>query len=357
MVTKTYGSMLDNLNQYVSELREKQAADQGDVDTTHPSKNVDNGTIPATEGARSAENDKDITEDVPGENINDVPAADANGPSGDTVNTTAALSGDDPANETAGTKDTKDDPGTTHPAKTAAEVVDAVVKEDGIEKVASELVNLVREDLTSFETQVKEAHAAGVDAGQAEQIKENLNKYASACAEGLKGYYEGLAEKLAEAGEEPMPGDAQAEGALPVEDLQQLAAVAETPEGMPAESDPMGMGAEEGMVEGMPAEAAAGDASEEEVIQALSEALAEAGVTPEELAVAVEAEQQAVPAGAEGGPSIEEQAAIVDNAKMACAQVNAYRNLDSVGRLNHTKRASIKVKYAMRQLVREATGK
>jgi len=373
-----YSDALNDIDKYVASIREKQAS-EGDVDTTHPSKSEDDSTMVGTEGARSSENEADITASVPGVNINDVPAQEAHQSANMENLTEAALTGEDPANETSSVKTTKDDPGTTHPSEmdgtenksasalvNASDMVTVAIKEHGTVKIASELVNMVADDLVTLDTQIKEAAVAGFIASHQKQAAEgdvslktvegNLNKFASNCAANLQDFYAGVAEKVAEdMPEEGMPGEEE-EGELPQDDLQSIAAMAAGPEAG-------GMPMEEGMPEGMPvdeaalAEEALGGGGEEEVIQALSAALAEAGVTPEELAMAVEAEQVAAPGPEVGGLPIEDKSQIVEDAKIACARVNSFRNLVSAGRVNMSKKASIKLTYAMRELVREATGK
>lgn len=375
---RTFGAALDDLDKFVTTLREKQAAelplggDQGDKDTEHPSKSVDNQEQPATEGARSAENEADISKDVPGVNINDVPAADANKPAAMESLTTAKDTGDDPANETSSVKSDKDDPGTSHPAEmdgtengksaSVQQVIEQSISQFGVEKTAAEMLRLVQDELQPTTQAAKQAAEAGAaDADELAQqvgqnlphILDNLDKMASVYASNLFDYYAGIEAQHAlnkkaegEAPEEPMPGDAGGEGALPEEDIAQLAAAAG---GEPEGDEGMMPGGAEGMMPPMPEEMAGGE--DAEVIEALSEALAEAGITPEELVAAVEAEQS----GAEGVP-IEEKMAQVKVAHAACREVNAYRNLVSAGRIRE-KRASLEQKFAMYQMVRKLTEK
>lgn len=369
--TRTFGAALEDLDKFVTELREKQAAelplggDQGDKDTTHPSTTVDNQEQAATEGARSAENEADISKDVPGVNINDVPAADANKPAAMENLTTAEDTGDDPSNETSGVKFDKDDPGTAHPAemdgtengKSASinEMIEQSIAQFGVEKTAAEMLKLVQGELhpgTQAAKQAAEAGAADADAlvREIEQnvptVLDNLDKMAAAYASNLYDYYAGIEAQHAlnkqaegeEIPEEPMPGEAGGEGALPEEDIAQLAAAA----GGEPEA--------EGELPPMPEEMAGGE--DEAVIEALSEALGEAGITPEELVAAVEAEQ----AGAGPEMPIEEKMAQVKVAHAACREVNAYRNLVAAGRIRE-KRASLEQKFAMYQMVRKLTEK
>ena len=234
---RTYGAALQDLDSFVTGLREKQAADglplggdQGDKDTTHPSKSVDNQEQAGTEGARSAENESDISKDVPGVNINDVPAAEANKPAAMAGLTTAATTGQDGANETPGAKSDKHDPGTAHPVemdgtengqKTAA-LIHASIETYGVEKTAGELALMVTEELTgAVSTAVPAAVKTAAEAGQAagEQLSveinsnmptilNNLEKLASDHAASLFDYYAGIEAQAEIAPHDPLPQEA-----------------------------------------------------------------------------------------------------------------------------------------------------
>lgn len=115
-MSRTYGKQVwDEIDAFM-----KRAGSDPDKDTSHPVKNVDGGTQPATEGARSAENTADVKKTV----ANSVDAAPANLTSGDgpaLTNTTAKPTGEDPSNETQSVKSSPTDPGTSHPAKVGGE--------------------------------------------------------------------------------------------------------------------------------------------------------------------------------------------------------------------------------------------
>lgn len=87
--------------------------------TTHPSKNVDNGAQEATEGARSAENEKAVKADQGAPGVNS--ASDAQSFTQDSVQLNIGMTqsgtGEDPSVED-NYKDTKDDPGSSVPART-----------------------------------------------------------------------------------------------------------------------------------------------------------------------------------------------------------------------------------------------
>ena len=167
------------------------------------------------------------------------------------------------------------------------------------------------------------------------------------CSHLSKAAEEGMEEEAAPEGEseEGLPGEPGGEGALPPEDLEQLAAAAGGPGGG---MDVPGAGGDDMAGIGMEG----GEPSDEEVVEALSEALADAGVTPEEFAAAVEGQA----AGAEGVP-MEAKMAAADVAKTASEKVNQYRNLLALGRIKHTKRASLRLQWAMRQVVKQHTGR
>lgn len=71
---QTHGSMIQLMDNFLHEVdMEKEASNldlAGDAKSTHPSANVDDGTSPASEGSRSAENEADVKKDVP-DTIND----------------------------------------------------------------------------------------------------------------------------------------------------------------------------------------------------------------------------------------------------------------------------------------------
>jgi hypothetical protein len=117
-------NFLSDLDKWVMESFDKKAEEalrQG-ADSSHPSQNTEDGDKPATEGARSSENEADVKADIPGDNVDTAKETEAEGP-GRGENTpalemaNAKPTGEDPANETAGVKDKPEDPGTAHPAK------------------------------------------------------------------------------------------------------------------------------------------------------------------------------------------------------------------------------------------------
>lgn len=366
--SKSYGTVLAELDSFLGQLS-KSAAEEGDKDTAHPSKGVDDQDRPATEGARSAENERDVTAMVGVQNINDAAPATDEEPDAVAM-TTAKTTGKDPANETASVKSTKDDPGSSHPSAKVAEFlgqVKSACAKFGAEKIATEIGNSLMADIAvlsdNAEKQASEnglEQAAAAGSNQAEvmfkeamaetmpNILSYVEKQASEAAVMLRDFYAGVeqgAQKKAEGNpEEGIPGEAGGEGALPQEDLAQLAAAAGGPGGAPMPEEAM-MAGGEGL--GGPG----GAQGDEEVIQALSEALADAGITPEELAQAVASSQKTA-----SHMTIEQRKNASDIAKLAMCEVNSHRNLQSVGR-THVKKASLSLAYAMRQMIKDVTGK
>ncbi len=407
MSNTTYGSVLAEIDSYVQTLREKRAAEAGDTGTTHPSANVDDQTRPATEGARSAENEGDIVDSIIGPDVNSASAADAETPNKAVAMTAAAATGEDPKNETASAKGDKDDGTTTHPADAekvgdkyaSFEKLSAAIEADAV-KVATELGNELLADIAVIMDGVEKQaaddgaqQAADQDAGQADAVKfaeaagyeaaqaleqqlldetrekaaaaqqaaeltATIQKEAEADAEMLIGYYESLA-KSAEGEAEDEEATGSEGAALPPEDISALAAAAN--EGAapavpaPAEGGEIppevaaDLAAQAAQADGGADEGAMADADEEQVVEALSDALAEAGVSPEELAQAVAAEQ----AGADVPDEV--KAAAVASARASAEAILQHRDREAKGQVE--KKASIELKYQVRQMVRDLLGK
>jgi len=79
----THGSVINLIDGFLKEASNLDLA--GDAKTSHPSANVDDKTKPATEGARSAENEADVKKSVP-DTINDAAAQNTGGSEGATPN-------------------------------------------------------------------------------------------------------------------------------------------------------------------------------------------------------------------------------------------------------------------------------
>jgi hypothetical protein len=79
----THGSVINLIDGFLKEASNLDLA--GDAKTTHPSANVDDKTKPATEGARSSENEADVKKEVP-DTINDTASENKGGTEGATPN-------------------------------------------------------------------------------------------------------------------------------------------------------------------------------------------------------------------------------------------------------------------------------
>lgn len=88
--------------------------------SSHPSASADNNCQPASEGERSRENESDVKDQQGSPSVDNTPEMSYEGRQDDVqlnIGTHAAATGEDPAAE-KDFKGTKDDPGTSHPAKT-----------------------------------------------------------------------------------------------------------------------------------------------------------------------------------------------------------------------------------------------
>lgn len=156
--------------------------------TSHPVKDVDDRLIEAKEGERSAENTKDVKADVPNSvdgtaeasktaaSIFDLAARFAKKADGavskpgsaesDHISTTTkvAPTGEDPKNETSSAKAGKEDPGSSHPARTDNDQLDghkyAVDSNATLEKMAADMQELGDRLCSAL---AWDAHAAGAD--------------------------------------------------------------------------------------------------------------------------------------------------------------------------------------------------
>jgi len=370
----SYNQALADLDKFMAGLT-KAAGGSEDSTTAHPSADEDNQTSDSKlEGSHANELEAAISSDIGPLNINDAPEA-----KDKKIGPEQQTSANETGKDVPSVKMEKEDPGTSHPAKAAEylEKVKTACAKYGAEKVATELGNTIMADIAVLcEEQTKQAAAAGANDAdalikQAEAelatITPYLVKRANDAAALLFGYYQQLekqaedeAKQDAEAGvpgdSEEAAGDSGGEGALPAEDLEQLAAAAGPEAGGEAAPAPAAdpMAALGAAPAGMPAEGAAPAGGEDmEVIDALSQALADAGVTPEELAQAVAAEQQSPKMAS---VALETRVKRAEIAKLAAAEVNRYRNLKAVGRIN-TKQASITAAWEMRKMIKEVMGK
>lgn len=95
-------------------------------ETTHPVKNVDDRTEPAHEGARSSENSSDVKEDQGKPGVDSTTPGTPGGQDSVQMNVglQSSATGEDSSVETDSVKGGKDDPGSSHPARTDNDSLD-----------------------------------------------------------------------------------------------------------------------------------------------------------------------------------------------------------------------------------------
>jgi hypothetical protein len=207
-------STLGTIEQFIGTVgaRQKQAeanTEPGSIGgaTSHPVKNVDDRTEPAKEGARSKENTTDVKEDQGKLSVESAPEATAKsaaallagfakkaegggavstpGSAADDhlqIGTNVQPTGDDKSNETSSAKAGKEDPGSTHPARTDNTALDGhkYAGDDGLKKIAADvetlagrictaIVNGVNLQQPTQATKTAAANVAGVAAPVAPQ--------------------------------------------------------------------------------------------------------------------------------------------------------------------------------------------
>ena len=369
-------NFLDDLDKWVLDALEKPASDEP---TAHPSQDVDDGNQPASTGARASENESDVKAEVPGESVDEAKADEVEGPGrgentpSNSIGTEATATGESPAVETASVKAKPEDPGTSHPAKatmgekysaaqlrtmgdgiladiavaaaasekraekddvdeapeapkaTAKEVTTAAAaKKDDAESAEAPKVEVEieteGEEKESSAKEIKEAEAAGKEAASmvagalnltdeaTEQtdptrVVSDIRKSASADADNVAQYLAGFLSKAAEGMPEMMD-----------ESVVEETSEAGTPEA-------------EAAVDAEAVVPPAGGGAAGADLEALVQALVEAGVTPEELMALAE--------GSGGGAPMEEaaveEAAAVPAAAPEAMPMAAEPKLASVG--------------------------
>lgn len=365
--TPTHGSlvsMMDNLLKETADLEKQGAANldlASDSKSTHPSASVDDKTKPATEGSRSAENDADVRKDVP-DNVEDAASKNTPGDSKKPSDSMGTVSMD----ADSGLQGNVDTPKKDHSQSMTdsgpgdgsesfkgdwdkASAAELLTEANGIleeiSKVAGEDDDAAAPSADDGEAApAADAGAAPADAGAADAgaadagAADDSDKTAS--DEELIAMYKEAAEKYPDAeeagyvaasllaqylaGEHKDAADQDPYGQVVSDLTKEAQADAESYVGfLQGYQDSMQKAAMMGMDAGMagaPAEAAAagpeaamgaeggeggegGELDDESVVEALAEALDEAGVTPEELAEAVAEAQGGAPAegAAEGG--------------------------------------------------------
>ena len=180
--------------------RNKLASDAG-VDenadnktTTHPSKNVDDGTQPATTGFRDAENSAQVKEEQGTAGVESASAAPSLDSVQPNIGTHQSLTGEDASIETSSTKDTKEDGGfngpSSHPARTDNDSLNggkyagffanlAQAESLGRELLAESIVSAGTQPA---QAQLAKAAAAGAAAAEAALSPTDLQKQAEAVA-------------------------------------------------------------------------------------------------------------------------------------------------------------------------------
>lgn len=312
-------------------------------ETSHPIKNVDDRLIPVPEGERSKENSKDVKEDQGAPSAENKPSDKSQDSLQPNIGVRQSATGEDPSIETNSAKAGKDDPGSSHPARTdnaqldghkyAAHVLNLTKK---AEKLGMDILAEISRDVSTPKTEAStdaaekvagEAAAAGTEAAEAavadadayaekiasevlssiEQTILAAEAMAVKTAQFFRDYEAGL--KVAEEGEEP--AEEPKEEAASEEAAEEPAPEAEGGDPMAAAGAPAGGGDEAAILqalaggEGMGAEGAAagmaggapemggmpGQEIDPEILMAILQQLQS---SPEELEAAAVAKQAAL---------------------------------------------------------------
>jgi hypothetical protein len=141
--------------------------------SSHPSAHVDNNVQKATTGSRASEYEADVKQQQGALAVDNTPELSQEGRQDDVqlnIGTNAAATGEDPAAE-KDYKGTKDDPGTSHPAKANdGEKYSSVTFKQAHAK-CSDLGNEILADLINFGTEAVGSKAAGMP----DFIKDKIN--------------------------------------------------------------------------------------------------------------------------------------------------------------------------------------
>jgi len=299
-------ALLDRLDEYLSQIQSiKQAEDdQGDKETSHPSKDVDNQTVAATEGARSAENTADVKKNVPGDSVDAAAENSESNAPVETIGVTAAPTGEDSANE-KNYSASIDDPGTS------SEMTADDGEKFGCDMSLSALTKLANEinaqvaimGKSRQQSANKTVKKAEVKPGNESEFKAAGYKAASAVCAAIKQSEEEQIKQAAEY-EQHVVGSLTKQAQEDAENLIGFLKASFDEEEIDPAAAEQAM-AEGGVVDGgagagVNAGVDAGDAGDAE-IEAIAEALAEAGIDPEVLAeIPPEVLEQAI-AEIEGG--------------------------------------------------------
>lgn len=375
--------LFDQLREFLSEVEnEKQASvkklaaantepgSQGG-DTSHPSKDVDDNTQPATEGKRSQENTSDVKKTI---STGGVDSASDSSPSQEdqqlNVGITSTSTGEDPANED-NYKSDKEDPGTSHPAKTTDGEKYGSMSFGELRKLASSKANDILSDITMnmkeaagskpmpafIQKKVDEKKgkkpeaaehdkmaAAGAAAASltAEQQDDFLKQAKEAVASSIEQTITDGLEKAAMVGSylQAFYKAAEGEAAAPEEESSESPSqeAAEHQEG----GSESGMEVDPGMMAQMAGEDAGGSAgaSPDDAAQELLMALQEQGIDPAELLAMI---QQG---GAGAGATPPEGAMPPEAAKMASAKASVEQDLANLIKYAQSYRKAGKFRFS-----------
>lgn len=166
--------------------------------TTHPSKNQDDYTVPATEGKRSQENTGDVKDKVPAGGVDS--SSDKGPDQADqqhNIGITSAATGEDPSNED-NYKEKKDDPGTTHAAKAGEGEKYSSLSFSELRKLASGKGN----DILSDIVKIAEESEKKVNELKGDQHKLDVNNNGKIEGSDLSALREGKEENKEEKKEE-----------------------------------------------------------------------------------------------------------------------------------------------------------
>jgi hypothetical protein len=376
--------LFDQLREFLSEVEnEKQASvkkraaantepgSQGG-DTSHPSKDVDDNTQPATEGKRSQENSSDVKKTIFNGGVD---AAGDSSPSQEDqqfdVGITSASTGEDPASEDDYKSD-KEDPGTSHPAKTNDGEKYGSMSFGELRKLASNKANDMLSDITLNMKQAagskpmpdfirkkmeakngKKAPAADCDkmaaagAAAASLTADQQDEFAKQAREVVAGSIEqtiadGL-EKAAMVGSylQAFYKAAEGEAAAPEEESSESPSEESAEHGEGGSES--GMEVDPGMMAQMAGEDTGGGAgaSPDDAAQELLMALQEQGIDPAELLAMI---QQGGAGGAGGDPGAGGMPP--EAAKMASAQASVERDLTNLIKYAQSYRKAGKFRFS-----------
>lgn len=382
------------LQQFVAQLQTKQAgvkraeplSEPGGHDgaSSHPSAKADDGLQSATEGARSTENAADVqASPAPATMVDAIPPAKP----GDEDQAKAQLqtgtkqtpTGEDPQTE-RDFKGTKDDPGTTHPAnaETTGEKYSADLSALPFDKLAELCASLGNEILAEVAVRGTQQKTAAETPAAQPQAQQPADVHAAAEA----GYK--LAEALGAGGSDEAAvafidqtiKEAHYQADLVAAYLVKPAEDAEKQSEPPTEGGEAAPPAAGGDAElpglagvmsqmgaaGAPAEEPAGEVGQDEAVEALAQALAEAGISPDELIALLQSElggagggDAAMPPAEGGAPPELAGAGMGGETKLSAAKRTQAANVLGAVKLAKAHRLSGSFKPQAAKTARERT--